>query len=214
MSEVNTSQLARLLGVSHTAIKKAVDGGRISIARVDDKGRSLFDPDSALQQWAANTNQSKKRDHKEGGRPRHDGQPKQRRPDMPASPLADKLVPPVGGDAGEPAGSAADSGEPGGEINYNRANAREKYYKAELARLEFEQKIGTLVPIAAVAKEVEKEYGRVRNRLLAIASKLAPEVALIEDVGSCRALIEEAVVDALNELTADEAASDAAGDDE
>lgn len=209
MPIVNTAEMARVLGVSHTAIKKAVDAGRISIAQTDEKGRSQFDTEKVIADWAANSNQSKKRSEKAGGRPRLDGTPNERRPDLPDKPLADELVPPVGV-AGGVAGATAGGGEPDGEINFNRANAREKHFKAKLAELDYEQKVGTLVPIADVAQEVAREYGRVRARLLAIASKLAPDVVLTDDVAECRALIEAAVNDALNELTADIAAHAAA----
>lgn len=88
--------------------------------------------------------------------------------------------------------------------NLNRATATEKYYKALKAKLDYEEAAGKLVSIDSVAKIVEQEYSRVRARLLAIPSKLAPEVALIEDVSLCRSQIEAAVLDALAELSADQ----------
>lgn len=214
MSLVNTNQLARLLGVSHTAVAKAAKVGRISIAQRDDKGRALYDPDAAMQEWAARTDPAQKRAHKMGGRPRKDGTPAQQHVEPTTAPHHPDRPGPNGGTL-QTGGGLREPGEPdgGAPTTYNVAAAREKYYKAELARLEYEQKTGTLVPIANVAQEVEREYTRVRARLLAIPSKLAPDVALTDDVAACRAMIEAAIVDALNELAADAAANEAADDD-
>ncbi|MGD9663801.1 MAG: hypothetical protein AB7U34_01115 [Novosphingobium sp.] len=199
MSLVNANQLSRVLGVSHTAIAKAVKTGRISIAGQDDKGRNQYDTETALAEWGANTNPSKTREKRTGGRPRKDGTPAQPRVTPTTSPHHPSRPGPNGG------------GE--GRTTYNESAALEKHYQAQLARLEYEQKIGALVPIVNVAQEVEKEYARVRARLLAIPSKLAPDVALIDDAAQCRLLIEAAITDALNELAADAAANEAASDD-
>lgn len=212
MALVNANQLARLIGVSRPAVAKAVKVGRLAVTQYDDKGRMMFDPDVALQQWAANTNPSKARETKAGGRPRKDGKPTAVPTTAPHHP--DRPMP--NGGALQTGGGLRGPRAPGGEeipTTYNEAAALEKHYKAQLAKLEFEQKIGTLVPIADVAQEVEREYTRVRSRLLAIPSKLAPDVALTDDVAECRSLIEAAITDALNELAADTAAREAVRDD-
>lgn len=215
MPLVNASQLARVLGVSHTAIAKAVKAGRISIAQRDEKERAQFDTETAVHEWGANTNPSKAREKRTGGRPRKDGTPAQPRVTPTTAPHHPSRPGPNGGalnTGGGLRGPRAPDGN-GNVTTYNEAAALEKHYKAQLARLEYEQKIGTLVPIENVAQEVETEYGRVRARLLAIPSKLAPDVALTDDVAMCRGLIEAAIVDALNELAADAAANEAASND-
>lgn len=215
MSLINANQLARLIGVSRPAIAKAVKVGRLAVTDHDDKGRMLFDPDAAMQQWGSNTNPSKARERKAGGRPRKDGKPAQPHvtpttaPHHPDRPMAH------GGKLQTGSGLRGPR-EPDGngkQTTYNEAAALEKHYKAQLAKLEYEQKIGAIVPIENVAQEVEKEYSRVRARLLAIPSKLAPDVALVDDVAQCRVLIEEAITDALNELAAYAAANEAADHD-
>lgn len=195
-----------MLGVSHTAVAKAVKAGRLTVAERDDKGRALFDPERAMQEWANNTNPSKVRATKAGGRPRKDGKPTAIPTTAPHHP--DRPMPHGGAlqTGGGLRGPRAPDGE-GSPTTYNEAAAVEKHYKAQLARLEYEQKIGALIPIANVAREVEREYTRVRARLLAIPTKLAPEVALADDVATCRSLIEQAITDALNELAADVAAN-------
>lgn len=208
MALASTSELGRILGVSHTAVGKAARVGRIKRATHDEAGEPLdmdapprFDTEQAMRDWAANSQRSAKRDHKLGGRPSNDGTPAKPQVTSAAKrpkPLADKLVPPVGDDDPD----EGDDNAP----NLNRATALEKHYKAKLAKLAYEEKAGTMVRIEAVAEVVDREYSRVRARLLAIASKLAPEVALSDDVAACRTAIELAVNDALSELAADAAA--------
>lgn len=110
----------------------------------------------------------------------------------------------------EPAGELDDGSliDENGIPNLNRATATEKYYKALKAKLDYEEAVGKLVSIESVSKIVEQEYSRVRARLLAIPSKLAPDVALIDDVSLCRSQIEAMITDALSELSADHEAAE------
>lgn len=217
MALVNAAELARIRGVSAMAVSKALKAGRITPESRDERGRALFDPEKVAQQWQVNSNPGKVRDHKKGGRPRKDGTPARQNPHVePTTNPHHPDRPMAHGGALQTGGGLRGPRAPDGDDNpttYNEAAALEKHYKAQLARLEYEQKIGTLVPIESVAAEVEREYTRVRARLLAIPSKLAPDVALTDDVAQCRAVIEAAITDALNELAAD-AAVNGAGDDD
>ncbi len=199
MELVTASELARIRGVSPAAVSKATNAGRIKPAKIDEKGRKLYDPEEVARAWEATQSLGKVRAHKKGGRPRKDGTPARQHPQ--AEPITVPGILPVDDEDED----APDAGEEGG-VNYHRAQALEKHYKAKLARLAYEEKAGTLVKIDVVAKVVEQEYNRVRARLLAIPSKLAPEVALLDDVGLCRETIEAAINDALTELSADVAA--------
>lgn len=68
-------------------------------------------------------------------------------------------------------------GKPGKGASYAEANALEKTYKAELARLEYEKKLGDLVPKDEVDRQAQEVGKLIRNRLEAIPNKLAPIVA-------------------------------------
>lgn len=192
MNLVNGSQLAKLLNVSPVAISKAARVGRITVHERD--GKKLFDADTAAAELAANSQPGKKRDHKLGGRPAKDS----------SKPSA----PPAAAVANNPTVRQVPEGE-SGEANLEnpttitQADLVEKIYKGKLARLKYEEAVGELVRIDEVAATVATEYSRVRARLLGIASKLAPDVALTDDESKCRALIENAIVDALKELSAD-----------
>lgn len=52
---ITGSELARRLGVSETAVRKAVDVGRIIPALVDANGRRWFIEETARAQWTRNT---------------------------------------------------------------------------------------------------------------------------------------------------------------
>ncbi len=211
MQLVNSAELARIKGVSAVAVRKAVQSGRITPAKHDERGRPLFDVEPTLKAWASNNNPGQVRAHKLGGRPREDGQPNKPRADRVAEGSHHPMRPGPNGGALKTGGelrapNMPDDPEDADDENapsYNRAAALEKHFKAKLAKLQYEEKAGTMVKIEAVAAVVEKEYSRVRARLLAVPSKLAPEVALLDDVGTCRAMIEAAIVDALAELAAD-----------
>lgn len=181
---ISLREAARRLGVSDTAVRKAIKSGRVSIAgRHETNGRPLVNYDQVLAGWTANTDPSMQR------KPTTD------------EPRAGMLQPTAKvGVADQP---PADEAPKGGAPNYNTSRAVRETYAARLLKLEYEERIGKLVPIQDVASAVESEYSRVRARLLGIASKLAPDVALTDDEGKCRALIEAAIVDALKELTAD-----------
>lgn len=194
MNLVNGSQLAKLLNVSPVAISKAARVGRITVHERD--GKKLFDADTAAAELAANSQPGKKRDHKLGGRPPKDSSKQ-------SAPAATAV-------ASKPTVREVPEGESGeasleNPTTITQADLVEKIYKGKLARLKYEEAVGELVRIDEVAATVATEYSRVRARLLGIASKLAPDVALTDDESKCRALIEGAIVDALKELSADEA---------
>lgn len=204
MNLVSGNKLAKLIGISSPAVSKAARIGRITSYAEDGTPKqfepgatNLFDADTAAAELAANSQQGKRRDHKLGGRPRNDGTPTRQNTDKPVAMVK----------AGQPPEGAVVTDDP---KNINEADLLEKKYKGLLARLKYEEAIGKLVPIDEVAAVVDQEYSRVRARLLAIPSKLAPELALADDESQCRALVEAAVADALNELTADTVTSEKA----
>jgi hypothetical protein len=78
--------------------------------------------------------------------------------------------------------------------------AREAH-KAELLRLELEEKRGRLVPVEDVAETVAVEYARLRQRLLAIPGKAGQEVIGAETAADAARMIEAYIVEALTELS-------------
>lgn len=211
---IGARELGRRLGVSDTAVRKAVKAGRVTVAGKDGRGWPLFHPDTAAAEWSRNSHPGNTRspEQRKGGRPRKDGRPTaQAQIRRPAGQQQDPPQDPD--DGGDPEGQAFDFNPDDGvpdpkvrKLSYNEAAALEKHFKAKLSELDYRKKVGEVVEIDAVAAEVGREYTRVRARLLALAPKLAPEVAITDSVAECRRIIEAAVVDALNELAADAAA--------
>lgn len=75
--------------------------------------------------------------------------------------------------------------------------------RAERARIEVERLKGNLVPIEDVAKIVDREYSAVRAHLIAIPSKIAMDLCLLDEPGQVRAKVEDAINEALRELSSD-----------
>ena len=81
--------------------------------------------------------------------------------------------------------------------------ARLAHHQANRAALEAEQLAGSLIEIEAVANVVGEEYSNVRSRLLAIPSKAAPQVIGLS-IAAAKALLDDLIFEALDELTADD----------
>ncbi len=90
------------------------------------------------------------------------------------------------------------------------AQARLTAAKARMAELELQRMEGESVAIEAVAHAVAGEYATVRQRLLAIPSRVTPHVLGVADHREVHRAIEAAVIEALTELSADTASSFAA----
>ena len=82
-------------------------------------------------------------------------------------------------------------------------SAKAKRALIELRRAEREERLqsGELVELAEIAEAVEDLVRNARNKLLSMAYFLAPRVALESDVGKCRQIIDDAVIEALRELS-------------
>jgi hypothetical protein len=146
---------ARLRGVSHVAILKAVKAGRITL--VDGK----VDPATADQQWAANTNpgQSQASASKVAAA---------RQTPAPAGELAGNGQAPPG----QPGGNGAAAGP-----TYAVQRAIREGYMARLARIEYEVKSGKLVEADQVRVKAFNAARRAREMLLGLPDRLSPQLA-------------------------------------
>jgi len=80
--------------------------------------------------------------------------------------------------------------------------ARLAHHQANRAELEANLLAGSLIQIEAVADVVGEEYANARSRLLAIPSRAAPQVIGLSIV-AVKALLDDMIFEALDELTAD-----------
>lgn len=84
---------------------------------------------------------------------------------------------------------------------------RKEFYLSEIRRLEYETKAGMLVPIDEVNAVWGEKISRIRTRLMALPSEIAPEFQRSKTVAEAEKLIRRQIIAALEELSHD-------GDDE
>jgi len=81
--------------------------------------------------------------------------------------------------------------------------ARLAHFQANKAQMEAAQVAGSLIQIEAVADVVGQEYANVRSRLLAISTRAAPQVIGLS-IAAVKAVLDDMIFEALDELTADD----------
>jgi len=83
------------------------------------------------------------------------------------------------------------------------AERAKETYLALLRKLEFDEKSREVVKVSEVALIVGTEYSKVRSKLMEIPSSVAPVAVLMKTPEEVRALIEQAIAQALEELAYD-----------
>lgn len=157
---------------SHTAVSKAIAAGRLlnAVHRKEGAGRGqkvLIDPAVADSEWEQNTNPAQKR--KEGTKL------------APRETLFDEgpLPDPVASEATGPS-------SPSPARTQARAQAVMTSYKAQLTKLEFQQRDGSLVLVDEVELEAFRVARTIRNALLNIPERIASDLAADVDPSSVR----------------------------
>ncbi len=91
-----------------------------------------------------------------------------------------------------------------GEPLWSRADAEtvKENYAARLKQLEFERESACVVTIDDAARHILNEFGIVRQRCRSIGADVAPKLADMTSASEIKALIDEAVVAALADLSA------------
>jgi hypothetical protein len=203
MSErVSMREYARRRGCTLRAVQKAIETNRIAL--IDGK----IDPELADRQWAARTDPLQQL-RGNGGVP-----PAPRVPQPPAEPIqvledgADRL--PLRGVEAEASG-AADASSCGADgISYTAAKAQGEFYRAQLYRLELEEKRGHLVRADEVRKTAFTRARVARDRLLAVPTRVASLLAAESDPAKCHAILESEMRRVCAEIATAEAAELAA----
>jgi hypothetical protein len=86
-------------------------------------------------------------------------------------------------------------------MSFAEARALREHYRAELARLEYEQRVAGLLDAEEVRAAAFTCARRARDLLLAIPDRVAPVVAGLTDVGECHRVLEAEVERASDELS-------------
>lgn len=208
---IGIREAARRLGVSDTAVHKALKSGRVSYAEPHDPARpKVLWPDIRAQ-WHANTDGTyrshvgPKKERQEVAAPKREPRkaPEPACADPP--PSAPPPAPPRMPTSAEGASVSADpSGQPNpAGVSYARSRAIREAYQAQLAKLEFEERSGRLVSVEAVKIEAFKTHRRVRDAILNIPDRCAPQLATMTDAVEIHAYLLSEITQALRQLSSD-----------
>ena len=165
---------ARLRGVTHVAVLKAIQAGRITL--VDGK----IDRKRADAEWKTNTDPAQQRT-------KH----RRKAPDKAQT---------NGHDAPEAAPNGAQQ-VPSDTASYAASRAQREIYLARLAELEYEVKKGKLVDADDVRARIFKIARTARDLLLGVPDRLAPRLAGVSDQREIHRLLSEEVARVCNEIS-------------
>lgn len=93
-------------------------------------------------------------------------------------------------------------------LDFAKARARKEKALADLREMESKKMSGDLLPIEEVRSAWLSAVSTAKGRLLALPSRLAPEVILISDVRKAENLIKTQIMEILQELTQGDDAGD------
>ena len=197
MSElIGIREAARRLGVSDTAVHKAIKAGRVHVAgRTEGSERPLVAWPQVQTDWLANSDASK-RSHvggtgKSPTRAKYEGTPEVR---LPTSARPDEAPAPEPSVADVPAGRQVQG------PTYAQSRAVREAYQARLAKLEFEQKSGKLVDADEVKIAWFKHIKAAQTRIMGVPAACKtrmPDLPLTV-VAAIEAICREAMEDLAN----------------
>lgn len=190
MSElIAIREAARRLGVSDTAVHKAIKAGRVQIAgRTQLSNRPLVEWPRVRDDWLANSDGTKRTHVGSRGSPVRANDP------QPVVKLSSNT---------EDADSGAASGPTTGP-SLAASRAVREAYQARLAKLEYEERIGKLVNADEVKARAFKMARAARDSMLTMPDRLAPILASSTDVQEVHRLLLDDI-----ERTCDRLAKDA-----
>ena len=162
---ISQREYARRRGISHVAVQRAVNSGRIST--IDGK----IDPDLADREWRENTDQSKPRN-------RITGSPKHAR---------------VAGEPPEPMDFGDADGGNGTASGYAKARAARELYQAQLAKIELDRQRGVLVRADEVRLGAFNMARKARDQLIALPERVAAILAATQDPAEVQRILEEEI---------------------
>lgn len=179
MGLVSMRELARVRGVSLTAVQKALKSGRIHTTPGPD-GKPKIDLEAAMAQWDANTEQAKRRTA----------------PDK--APATAPQAPTTGTNPPTPPPKV-----PGASSTYADSRAIREAYLARIARLTYEERVGKMVESDRVKLEAFQAARLTRDTLLNLPNKISHELAAEVDPDKVHNLLTRAINGVLDELAAE-----------
>lgn len=104
-------------------------------------------------------------------------------------------------------------GPDGHAYNLEAAKAAEMHYRAIRREAEARRDLGSLIAVDSIADVIEAEFQGVRSRLNSIPARLAVRISAVTDAAVARAMISDAIADALDHLSDPNAIATRAGGD-
>lgn len=92
-------------------------------------------------------------------------------------------------------------GPDGNAYNLEAAKAAEMHFRAIRREAEARRDLGSLIAIDDIAEVIEQEFQGVRSRLNSIPARLAVKISAVTDAAVARAMISDAIADALAHLS-------------
>ncbi len=188
-------EAARRLGVSDTAVRKAIAAGRVKLAgQHEGSGRPLLAWPDCQNQWIANSDASKRTHVGSQGSPR-------RAADEPTTPEPVTKEKP----ASSPPTCAVPSRQPDMELDgegnvvihdgmtLNEAKTAKAIYDARLARMDYEEQQRILVKAEDVRAAAFRLARSARDELLTMEDRLSPILASETDLTAVRLILREEV---------------------
>lgn len=197
MSElIGIRECARRLGVSDTAVHKAIKAGRIAVAgRTEKSDRPLVDWPQAETDWGRNSDTSKRHHIGPTGasarRTKYTGG--DTKPGMPTNAQVMAGAADAPEHSAQPGGAGAVSGP-----SLAQSKAIREAYLARLAKLEYEEKSGKLVSADEVKAGWFKQITAAKTRILGIPAACKSRYADLPLVAL--AVIEQVCREALEDL--------------
>lgn len=198
---ISLRDYAKARGVSPMAVSKAIKSGRLvrSVVR-DHRGQpKIGDVALADREWAAGTDLSKA--------PGYVKERETARPPPPRAPRAEApRAPPPRAPADAPAGDDDDGGGPPEDVSLVEQTAREKFWKANLAELDYRKRSGELVEAKDVEAQLSDLFANCRNKLLGVPSRARQQDPVLtrDQILLVEGLIREALEELASAAGADE----------
>lgn len=165
MPLVSMREYSRRRGVTLRTVQRAVESGRISIARKDKKV-SYINTDEADLQWEQNTDESKQNVATRGELGKG-----------PEIPVTNPKVIEIDDDEPETKRTSISKNELAGGSTYNKARSAKEVFAAKMAELEFRKRSGDLVEMSTVRIAYYNAVSISKQNLLGLSSRVAAIVA-------------------------------------
>lgn len=200
---IGIRETARRLGVSDTAVHKAIKSGRVKVAgKHPTNGRPLLAWPQVESDWLNHTDNSKRTHVGPTGTSKVRSKYAADTPEVHLPTVNDErpsAPPPVADAPRKPddQGDAVAVKSP----NINQSRAVKEAYAARLAKLDYEERIGKLVPAEQVKVDAFKVARSVRDALMNIPDRVSNLLAAETDPAKVHAMLADEIRIVLSKLS-------------